>query len=314
MRIVAYNLPERLTYRLSQVFGNDIKVRQQKLTEKAADPAADIAILTITSPVSAKALSKMPKLRAILTASTGTDHIDMDECEKRGIKVMNCPSYSANGVAELAVALAFAGLRDLEKMLGFGKSLAYPPFCFYHIGSELAGKKCAVLGTGQIGSLIAKKLLALGCDVVAFSRSQNPELVKAGVAYASLEDAARNADIVFVALPSSPQTFHVVSDKFLSLMRDGSGIVNIARGELVDSEALLKHIDRLAFYAADVVEGEAALWLGRPMKVEAVNELVRKQNFLLAPHIGASTKEAQERLAAEVVSAVSELKSAMAAR
>ncbi|MEW6722266.1 MAG: 2-hydroxyacid dehydrogenase [Candidatus Micrarchaeota archaeon] len=303
MRVVSYNLPAGINAALKSAFG-DFTPRRQKLGPATADAEAEIAVITITSGASAAALSKMPRLRAIVTASAGTDHIDSAECSRRGIAVRNCPSYSSNAVAELAIALAFAGLRDMGRMLGFGKALAYPPTCFHHIGSELSGKKCSVLGTGAIGTLIAKKLLALGCAVSAFSRSESPELVSMGVRYLPLDEALRGADIVFIALPSTPQTRHILDERALSHLRDGAGLVNIARGELVDSAALLKRIGRLSFVATDVVEGEAALWVGRPMKVRAVEELVGKGNFHLVPHIGASTSEAQARLAAETVAAV----------
>ena len=307
MRIVAYNLSSRLNSALRAAFGKDVAIMKQKLDGESADTEAEIAIVTITSQVRPDALEKMKRLKAIVTASTGMDHIDPAYCKAHGITIRNCPSYSSNAVAELALALAFGGLRSMEKMLGFGRALAYPPSYFNHLGSELSGKKCAVLGTGQIGALIAKKLLALGCTVVAFSRSQNPELAGAGVAYFSLEGALAQADLVFIALPSTPETHHLIGEKLLGKMKTGAAIVNIARGELVDSAALLRHIGRLGFYATDVVEGEAALWLGRPMKVDAVNGLVKKPNFFLVPHIGASTRESQERLSAELVSVISGL-------
>lgn len=306
MRIAAYNLPERLNKALRQAFGGEVRVRKEKLTEKSADRECSIAVVTITSSVRKDALEKMPGLRHIVSASTGIDHIDLEECRRRGITARNCSTYSSNAVAELAIALSLAGLRDMGRMLGFGRALAYPPTCFYHIGSELSGKRCAVLGTGGIGALIAKKLLALGCTVIAYSRSESEELLGLGVVYVPLDEALASADILFIALPSTPQTFHVIDGNALSKVKDGAAIVNIARGELVDSAALLGHMDRLSFVATDVVEGEAALWLGRPMKVRAVSDLVRKKNFHLVPHIGASTREAQDRLAKETIAAVKE--------
>ena len=308
MKIAAYNLPKRITEALKKMFGGEVVIHQQKLNNSTADPKADILVITITSSANKETLAKMPNLKAIVTASTGMDHIDIAECKMRGIEVRNCATYSSNAVAELAIALAFAGLRDLGRMLNFGKSLTYPPTCFYYIGSELSDKKCAVLGTGAIGTVIAKKLIALGCKVVAFSRSENKELVDLNVVYLPLEQALKEAEIVFVALPSTPQTYHMIEDKELLLVREGTAIVNIARGEIINSDSLLRHIARLGFVATDVVEGEAALWLGRSIKIKAVEELAKKKNFLLVPHIGASTVEAQTRLAREVVDAISKLK------
>ncbi len=304
MRIVAYGLPDRLNSALKKSFGKSVSIIPRPLSSRTVSKNTEIAVVTISSKITADSLKKMPKLQCIVTASTGIDHIDRAYCDKAGISVKNCATYSSNAVAELAVALSFAGLRNLDRMLGFGRSLAYPPVCFYYLGSELSDKKCAVLGTGSIGSLIAKKLIGLGCNVTAYSRTENQELVSLGVKYLQFEKALKESDILFIALPSTPQTFHLFGQKQLAMMKKGAAIVNIARGEIIDSAALLKYVDRLSFVATDVVEGEAALWIGKPMKVHSVSALSKKKNFLLVPHIGSSTTEAQARLAAETIDAI----------
>ncbi|MBI5227233.1 NAD(P)-binding domain-containing protein [Candidatus Micrarchaeota archaeon] len=310
MKIVAYNLPKRLSLILQQRFGKKLTklvkliIHDKKLTEKTADQKAQVMVVTIASLVNAKILKSMKNLKTIITASTGTNHIDLAECKKLGIEVKNCPGYGSNGVAELAIALAFSGLRKMNKMLEFGRNLNYPKSFFYYLGSELSGKTCTVLGTGSIGALIAKKLIALGAKVNAYSRSIDQELADLGVKYVTFGNAIRKAEIIFIALPFTKETFHIIGAKELLKMKKGSSIVNIARGELVDSDGLLKHIGRLSFVATDVIEGESGLWFGRTKTIHAINELVKKDNFLLVPHIGSSTSEAQERLAEEIITAL----------
>ena len=308
MRIAVYHVPKRLSNPLKRIFGKVLVVHSQKLSVHTVDPKADIIVITLTSAVSDILIKKMPKLRGIVSASTGLNHINYLECKRLGIEVKNCPSYSANAVAELAIALAFAGLRNFGRMFVYGKILHYPPTVFYYTGSELYGKKCAVLGTGLIGSLIAKKLLMLGCQVVAYSRSKNKELLGLGVKYMPLPKVLRYSNLIFIALPSTPETYHLLGKQELSLIADGSGLINIARGEIIDSDLLLTNIDRFSFVAADVIEGEAAIWHGKPMPLRSVRELVLKKNFILVPHIGASTVESQARLVKEVISALLEIK------
>ena len=301
MRIVAYNLPQKISSILKQKMGKKLIIHDKKLNDKTVDTKTEILIITIASSIGVKILKKMKKLKTIITASTGTNHIDLAECSRREINVKNCPTYGSNGVAELAIALSFAGLRKMNKMLEFGKELAYPKSFFYYLGSELAGKTCAVLGTGAIGSLIAKKLICLEAKVIAYSHSENRELLGLGINYVKLNEAVAKADILFIALPSTTETFHIIGSKELLRMKKGASIVNIARGELIDSDALLKHINRLGFAATDVIEGEAALWLGKSGAGQVVNDLVKKDNFLIVPHIGSSTLEAQEKLAHEIL-------------
>lgn len=307
MRIVAYRLPKMITDPLKRRY-KDVRIHRQALSPKNADPEADIVVLTLTSKADRKAISKMKKLKGIVTASTGKDHIDLDECSKRGITVRNCPEYSANAVAEHAIALAFAGLRSLNVMLRHGDNLIYPSSVFLFTGHELSSMRCAVLGTGTIGSLIAKKLISLGCKVMAFSRSEKEDLLKLGVTYHPLGTVLKKADIVFISLPSTKATYHLLDSRRLGMMKKGSGIVNIARGELIDTKSLQRRIGKFGFVAADVIEGEAALWLGKPVRFAQLKELVQRDNFLLTPHIGASTAQAKKKLVKATLDAVKEIK------
>lgn len=305
--IAAYNLSDRINSELKNRFGKKISIVKEKLSPFSADPKTKILVITLTSRVSLEILNTLPSLRAIVTATAGTDHIDVEECKKRGIEVRNSRTYSSNAVAELAIALAFTGLRNIERMLIFGRKLEYPKNVFYHIGSELSGRKCLVLGTGSIGSLIAKKLLALGCKVSAFSREKNKELMVLGVKYLPLAKGLRQSEILFISLPSTPETYHLIGEEQLTIMPNNSAIVNVARGELVDSNALLKHIDRLRFFASDVIEHEQLLWLRKTTDLPSLKSLVSRKNFFIVPHIGGSTEEAQRRLAKEVSLMLSEL-------
>lgn len=305
MKIVSYAFSERLAALLSSRFGAEFSNRSERLVPDTADPAADIAIITTASRADKETLSRMVKLRALVTTSAGMDNMDLEECRRRGIEVRNCPTYSANAVAELALALAFTGLRNLHLVLPEARDMGYPVGVGW--GFELSGKTCAVLGTGNIGSRIARMLLGVGCTVVAFSRTSSKELVDAGVRYVPLEQALKS-DLVFIALPNTSETYHLLDDSRLSMMEDLTALIVVSRGEIIDSTALLKHIDRLAFVATDVLEGQSVSWHGTPASLEVVKELLKKDNFIRSPYIGACTGESGERLENELVNTLSVLR------
>ncbi|MDD5171965.1 MAG: 2-hydroxyacid dehydrogenase, partial [Candidatus ainarchaeum sp.] len=291
MKIVSYAISKRLEDCMRSKFGRDFSSRPEPLVPQTADPEAEIAIITVASSADASVLSRMGRLKALVTASTGTDNIDMYECRRRRLEVRNCPTYATNAVAELAIALALSALRDLQSMAELGRNPDYP--LGFAMGSELSGKTCAVLGTGRIGSRIAKILLAFDCGVVAYSRSSKKELIDMGVRYVPLAKAMK-ADIIFITLPGSKETYHLLGDKELSMLQDNAAIVNVARGEIIDSEALLEHIDRLAFVTTDVLEGQSSPISKLP---KAIHSLLKKRNLFHTPYIGVCTSEAFERLA-----------------
>ncbi|MEK6981372.1 MAG: 2-hydroxyacid dehydrogenase [Candidatus Micrarchaeota archaeon] len=282
------------------------KSYQETINEKNADLKSDAIIVWPNSVVNKKVLDKMPKLKAIFAASTGTNNIDLDECTKRAIIVKNCPTYSSNAVAEMAITLAFSGLRKIEIANRYARELNYAQNKReIFAGGELSGKTCAILGTGNIGALIAKKLICLGCNVLAYSRSENEELVKSGVKYGTLAQILPKTDIVFIALPANRETFHLVNDKVFAIVKKNVGVVNIARGEIIDSRALYEALPNISFAALDVIEDEPIIWIHkRPRKV--IEKLAKHDKVLLLPHIGASTIEAQENLKKELIKNIEE--------
>ncbi len=298
--LIGYGLSKALQKVVEKYGGKNIKA---PLTAKNAKKNAETVVISIESRVTKEVLAKMPRLKKIITASTGIDHIDVEECKKRNIEVCNCPTYSANAVAELAIALALCGLRNIPAMVRKAKNLEYG----FHLsaeGRELRGQRCAVFGTGNIGGKIAKKLLCLGATVLAFSRTPKKELIEKGVKYVDLEKALK-CDLAFIALPHTRATHHFFNKERLGKMKRGAAIVNISRGELIEGRALLEKIDKFLFVASDVVEGEAALWLGKKPS-ETTLKLINHPKFIITPHIGASTEEAKKNLIKEVEKALNQ--------
>ncbi|NYZ73577.1 hypothetical protein H0O00_00380 [Candidatus Micrarchaeota archaeon] len=304
MKVTSYGLSKKVSSELASRLGIAYSAVQQPLAPECADAETEAAIITVYSRITAETLDRMPRLKAVIWASTGIDEAGAAECRQRGIEVRNCPTYATNAVAELAIALALAALRDIPSMVEAGKDLRYPSgFAF---GSELRGKRCSILGAGRIGSQIARTLIALGCTVTAYSRTRKQELVDAGVRYAGLGDALAS-ELIFIALPDTEATYHLIGDKELGLLKDGSGIINISRGEVIDSTALLAHIGRLAFVVTDVLEGQFPTHPADKATLKAVAELLKKPNFLHTPFVGVCTDEAGERLIRELLAVLAGL-------
>jgi len=304
MKVVSYGLSKKVSSAIASALGPSYSAVPEALSVASADAGTEIAIITVFSRLDAGTLNRMPRLRAVVSASTGMDEAGAEQCRQRGIEVRNCPAYATNAVAELAIGMALAAMRDLPGMMEAGRDPRYP--LGFALGGELRGKQCAVLGTGAIGSQIATTLLALGCSVVAYSRTRKEGLEASGVRYVAL-DAALASELIFIALPHTHATHHLIADKELALVEDGSGVINVSRGEIIDTAALPAHIGRLAFVVTDVLEGQFPAHPADKAALNAASELLKKPNFLRTPYIGVCTEEAGERLIHELLDVIAKL-------
>jgi D-3-phosphoglycerate dehydrogenase len=238
-----------------------------------------------------------PQLSLIIRAGAGVDTIDLAAASARGIYVANCPGRNTPAVAELAIGLVIAADRRIVdatvamrrgewRKKEFGKARG------------LAGRTLGILGFGPIGRATAKRAAGLEMKVVAWSRSLTAELAdQSGVAYAATPEALASAsDAVSIHLALTPETKQIVGKRFLDAMRPGAILVNTSRGGLVDTQALRTAIAKkglrvgLDVFDDEPAEGESA-WADKNLAELAT----------CTPHIGASTGQASEAIAAEVV-------------
>lgn len=243
----------------------------------------DAEILMISNiPLSASILSVCPKLKYIALAFTGMDHIDLKYCKEHGILVQNAAGYSTRAVAELAVGLMLDVYRKISEMDAKTRSLsARGSF----LGRELFGKTAGLVGTGAIGTYTAHLLQAFGCNVLAYNRSEHLEIKDMGIPYVSLEELMKRSDIISLHLPLTEQTFHLVSEEMLALCKPTAILVNTARGNVVDMEALAVALreGRIAGAGLDVYEKEPPLPIG--------HSLLSAPNVVMVPHLGYATRE-----------------------
>lgn len=248
---------------------------------------ADILILS-NLPLSEEVINQCKNLKMISVAFAGVDHIPMNLCRKRNIIVSNAAGYSNHAVAELVIGSAISLYRKLNwcdnKTRESGTREGF-------LGSELYGKTFGVIGLGAIGSQVAQFANALGCKVIAYSRTKK-EINN--VEFFDLESLLKESDIISIHVPLTNETKHLIGEKELKLLKPSAILINTARGAIVDNIALSNILKKntIAGAAIDVYENEP------PLDMDYT--LFDAPNTILLPHIGYATKEAIE-LRGEIV-------------
>jgi D-3-phosphoglycerate dehydrogenase len=265
---------------------------------------ADVNVLVVRSTkVTAAAIQAAPQLSLIIRAGAGVDTIDLGAASARGIYVANCPGKNTAAVAELAIGLLVAADRRIVDATLALRNGAWRKKEFGK-ARGLAGRTLGILGFGAIGKAVAQRAAGLEMNLIAWSRSLTPEAAEAqGVGYAATPEAlAAACDAVSVHLAYSPETKHTVNKQFLDAMKPGAILINTSRGPLVDTAALRAAIAEKGLRVGlDVFEGEPA---GGEADF-ADRELAALVSC--TPHVGASTDQAAEAVAAEVVRIVDAL-------
>lgn len=224
--------------------------------------------LFLTHPI-----EKFTNLRYIQLTSAGFDRVDMDYVKANEKEIHNARGVYSIPMAEYAVC----GVLQLYKQAAFFRENQKQHLWKKHRGLlELAGKTVCIVGCGSVGNECAKRLAAFDCKVIGvdlFPREDS--LYSEILPLSELDNALKKADIVVLTLPLTEQTKHLMDDSRLSLMKDGTVLVNIARGAIIDTEALINHIDRFCGAVLDVFEEEP---------LDKTSPLWDKQNIILTPH------------------------------
>lgn len=263
----------------------DISSNEAQMIERAR--AADILIIANT-PLSENVIANCPHLKMISVAFVGIDHIAQDICKKRNILISNAANYCTHAVAELALGLTLSVLRNIPRCDDATRALENKNGL---VGNELYQKTFGLVGTGAIGSQVAKIALAFGCRVIAYNRSQNQSLIDLGVKYMSLDQVMAEADIVSVHLPLNEATHKLIHKDRIDMMKSNAVLINTARGPIVDQAYLAQALKdgRLGGAGIDVFDMEPAL-----NKDEA---LIYAPTAVLTPHVAYATKESIVRRA-----------------
>ena len=245
---------------------------------------ADVVVES-NMPLRKDFLDACPNLKMLSIAFTGLDHIDMDECKRRGIVVMNAAGYSTEAVAEETICMMIGLYRHVIENDRITRSCKGPSMA---PGREIAGKTVGIIGMGAIGQRTATLAQAFGCKVIAWNRT--PRQVQ-GVTFVDKETLLKESDIVALHIALNNETRNLLTAKDFAMMKPTAIIVNAARGPVVNTNDLAEALKKgvIAGAALDVYDGEPPLSNDNP--------ILEAPNTLLLPHIGFSTEEAfKERL------------------
>jgi D-3-phosphoglycerate dehydrogenase len=266
--------------------------------EELADAISeyDALIIRSGSKVTAKVLAKADQLQVVGRAGIGVDNVDVPAASRKGIVVMNTPTGNAVTTAEHAISLLMSLARKIPQATASIRSGKWEKNKFE--GTEIAGKELGVIGMGNIGRIVADRAIGLKLKVLAFDPVLTGEKAASlGVELVGLEELFQRADFITIHAPLTPETKNVVSADSIRKMKKGVMIVNAARGGIVDEKALAKAISEghVAGAALDVFVKEP---------VEQDNPLLKLDQVVLTPHLGASTAEAQDRVGQEIAEQV----------
>lgn len=257
---------------------------KQQMIELCSDVDGVIVGL---DPMDEEVLRSAKNLKAISKYGVGLDNIDLKVADELGIKVRKAEGTNTRSVAELTIGLFFALSRSIPKAVADVKDGRWDRT----IGTEVGAKIVGIIGFGAIGREVAKMSAGLGMKIMAYDPYFNDvELTKAmNVKMTNIDEILEKSDFVTLHLPLNEETNKIINSKTLSRMKQTTYLVNTARGELVDEDALYDALKNgiIAGAAQDVFSQEPP---------DKQNKLLTLDNFILTPHIGAYTKEATERM------------------
>jgi lactate dehydrogenase-like 2-hydroxyacid dehydrogenase len=299
--VVTRRLPPPVEARMRELF--DVALNEDDHAFAAdelgrAMAGADVLVPTITDRIDAKLLAQAgPRLRLIANYGAGFDHIDVATALQRGILVTNTPGVLAEDTADMAMALILAVPRRLPEgavLMQRGDWEGWSPTAL--MGHRIAGKNLGILGLGRIGRAIARRAKTFGLVVHYHNRRRLHPDIEAELGatwWESLDQMLARVDILSINVPHKPSTFHLMNARRLKLMRPGAYIVNTARGEVIDENALTRMLraGELAGAGLDVYEHG-----------HDINPRLRDlPNVLLLPHMGSATFEGRLEMGEKVI-------------
>jgi len=248
--------------------------------------------------------------RLVTLRATGFNNVDLQAAEELGMTIMRVSQYSPYAVAEFAVGM----MLDLDRKIHRAYTRVREGNFLLQglIGFELHGKTVGIVGTGKIGSVLARILQGFGCLLLAYDVTENPECTKLGVQYVPLKELLSKSDIVSLHLPLTPETRHLINDENLSYMKRGAMLINTSRGALVDTRALISALenDLLGSVGLDVYEEESHIFYqdlsDEIIPDDMITRLLTFPNALVTGHQAFFTKEALISIAETTIKNISD--------
>jgi glyoxylate reductase len=299
--VVTRKLPEAVETRMRELFEVRLNETDAPMTPAELAQAmatADVLVPTVTDRIDQKLLAQAGEsLKLIANYGAGFDHIDVETARRRGILVSNTPGVLTEDTADMTMALILAVPRRIKEgmaLIQSGDWRGWSPTAI--MGHRIWGKRLGIVGMGRIGSAVARRARAFGLQIHYHNRRRLHEDIEAELDatwWESLDQMLARMDIVSVNCPHTPATFHLLSARRLALMKPSAYVVNTARGEIIDENALTRMLVRgeLSGAGLDVFE-----------HAPAVNpRLMALPNVVLLPHMGSATEEGRIEMGEKVI-------------
>jgi glyoxylate reductase len=302
--VVTRKLPDVIETRMMELFDarlnrDDKPMTQAELIE--ATKIADVLVPTVTDRIGKGVLAQAgQKLRLIASFGTGVDHIDLATARERGITVTNTPGVLTEDTADMTMALILAVSRRLsegERLMRSGNWTGWGPTTM--LGHRIWGKRLGIIGMGRIGQALARRAKGFGLSVHYHNRKRvHPDVEQELEAtyWESLDQMLAHMDVVSVNCPHTPGTYHLLSARRLKLLKAHAIVVNTARGEVIDENALVRLIE-----AGDIAGAGLDVFEHEPRVNPRLLKLARAHKVVLMPHMGSATVEGRIDMGEKVI-------------
>ncbi len=299
--VVTRKLPEAIETRMRELFDtrlniNDTPMTQAELVDSVK--TADVLVPTVTDRIDAAVLSQAgERLKLIANFGNGVDNVDVNSANNRGIAVTNTPGVLTEDTADMTMALILAVPRRLAEGIKVMESNDWTGWSpTWMLGHRIWGKRLGIIGMGRIGEAVARRARAFGMSIHYHNRrrvSAQVEEALEATYWESLDQMLARMDVITIHCPHTPATYHLLSARRLKLLKHDTYIVNTARGEIVDENALARMLEagEIAGAGLDVFEHEPAV---NP-------KLAKSDRVLLLPHMGSATIEGRIDMGEKVI-------------
>ncbi|MDQ6956674.1 MAG: 2-hydroxyacid dehydrogenase [Mariprofundaceae bacterium] len=286
-------------------FGHQLIFHEARLEPKTVELArgSDAVCAFVNDDLSEITIEALKAIGVPMIAlrCAGYNNVDLRTADKLGIHVVRVPSYSPYAVAEHTIALMLSLNRKIHRAYSRVRD---GNFSLQGLtGFDMHGKTVGIIGTGRIGSIVANILQGFGCKVLAFDTFENEALKKNGVQYLPLNKLLAQVDIISFHCPLTPETFHLINEESLALMKDGVMIINTSRGAIVDASEAIKGLKsgKISHLGLDVYEQEGDLFFHdlseTIIRDDVFERLLTFPNVLVTGHQGFFTEEALVNIA-----------------
>jgi glyoxylate reductase len=302
--IVTRKLPDVVETRMCELFDARLNTDDKPMPRSALAEAlqiADVIVPTVTDRIDAELISLAgPQLKLIANFGTGVDNMDVAAALGRGITVTNTPGVLTEDTADMTMALILAVARRLVEganIIPAGEWAGWSPT--WMLGSRITGKRLGIVGMGRIGQALALRAKAFGLQIHYHNRRRVPSVIEEALEanfWESLDQMLARMDIVSVNCPHTPATYHLLSARRLNYLRPHAIIINTARGEIIDEQALTRMLEagELAGAGLDVFEHEPAV-------SQKLIRLAKAGKVTLLPHMGSATAEGRIAMGEKVI-------------